>query len=224
MNLNLFIPLLALIGYIWWSQYRGTTTKLTEPTSVVTPPATDVTPATPPTAMPRSVSSTTSTSNLLPSQNNPPMDVNAPTGDARSPVGWVFSKVGAYRIRDGDNDWGGLRTPDGAPLYNVLQGDNSYMRVTLTNLQRMGMYRMTGYACSCPKFPVGAKFNFYIDGVPEPLAQYTMRGHVFTPIGPMDFMANKTSHMFEFRGQSSGDKAVLIGGLSIISIARQKGL
>ena len=151
--------------------------------------------------------------NVLPSQNNPPINNDFP-GDARSPVGWTFG-ICTYRVLDGNIVWSfGLRTPDGAPTYNILQDSNSSMQATLTNLQIGATYQITGYAASRPAWPAGAQFDINLLTTPaQNLATFTLQTFTFDPFGPVGFTATNTTHVLEFHGRS-GD--VLIGGISVV--------
>ena len=160
--------------------------------------------------------------NLLPSQSLPPVNTvyapGATHGDTQSPTGWVF-KLGTYRVLDGDTEWGqGLRTPDGAPTYGILQNITGCMQTTIVNLQIGARYQILGYAASRPLYPVGAQFSIsLVGGVTQQLALQTLPTFTFDPFGPVFFTATATTHTLEFHGQSKASD-VLIGGLSLNAV------
>jgi hypothetical protein len=176
------------------------------PPPTIAPAAAVATP--PPTSAPRAVV------NVLPSQNEPPINYVFP-GDKTSPIGWKFSTSGTFRVFDGDTVWGrGLRTPDGAATYNVLQLGASYMQATLTNLQIGATYQIRGYAACRPNYPVGSKFDINLLTSPaQILKSITLQTFTFDPFGPVDFVATAATHVLEFHGRG-GD--VLLSGLSVV--------
>jgi hypothetical protein len=154
--------------------------------------------------------------NVLPSQSEPPINYVYP-GDRTSPTGWTFATSSTFRVLDGDIPWGqGLRTPDGAATYNVMQQGASYMQATLTNLQIGATYQIRGYAASRPGYPVGARFDINLLTTPiQILGSFTLQTFTFDPFDPVEFTATAATEVLEFHGRG-GD--VLIKVLSVFKI------
>lgn len=227
------IAVVCLFMYaIWFFTFRKVAITSTPAATIVTAPVSVTSTAPAPAAVvaapaavvvaaPAAVVVAAPTVNILPSQSQPPINYVFP-GDPQSPTGWVFFTGGTYRVKDGDIPWGqGLRTPDGAATYNVLQGGTAWMQTTLVNSLIVGkQYQITGYAANrpigigftCAGQLCNASFDISLTGLPQPLATITLTTFKFDPFGPVLFTATATSHSLTFHGRG-GD--VLLGGLAV---------